>query len=70
MHLTLQFSFITRRVSRVEKKVEKRYWGQHLWARGYFCGTVGNVTKEITRNYIANQFTEERTDIFKVEDEF
>lgn len=25
---------------------------------------------EIIRNYIANQFTEERNDIFKIEDEF
>ena len=21
--------------------LRKRYWGQHLWARGYFCATVG-----------------------------
>ena len=51
-------------------ELKKRYWGQHLWARGYFCATVGNVTEEIIRNYIANQFTEERNDIFKIEDEF
>lgn len=47
-------------------ELKKRYWGQHLWARGYFCATVGNVTEEIIRNYIANQFTEERNDIFKI----
>ena len=23
--------------------LKKRYWGQHLWARGYFCGIVGNA---------------------------
>lgn len=51
-------------------ELKKRYWGQHLWARGYFCATVGNVMDEIIRNYIANQFTEERNDIFKIEDEF
>ena len=27
-------------------ELKKKYWGQHLWARGYFCATVGNVTKE------------------------
>ena len=21
--------------------LKKRYWGRHLWARGYFCATVG-----------------------------
>jgi REP element-mobilizing transposase RayT len=25
---------------------QKKYWGQHLWARGYFCATVGSVTEE------------------------
>ncbi|MEC1789769.1 transposase, partial [Schinkia azotoformans] len=39
-----------------------------LWARGYFCATVGTVTEEIIRNYIANQFNEERNDIFKIEE--
>ena len=24
-------------------ELRKRYWGQHLWARGYFCATVGAV---------------------------
>ena len=23
--------------------LRKRYWGQHMWARGYFCATVGAV---------------------------
>jgi putative transposase len=23
--------------------LRKRYWGHHLWARGYFVVTVGNV---------------------------
>ncbi|GIO24194.1 hypothetical protein J11TS1_27750 [Oceanobacillus sp. J11TS1] len=45
----------------------KRYWGQHLWERGYFCSTVGTVTEEIIRNYIANQFNENKEDIFKIE---
>ena len=49
-------------------KLKKRYWGQHLWARGYFCATVGTVTEDIIRNYIANQFSEEKNDIFKIEE--
>lgn len=36
-------------------ELKKRYWGQHLWARGYFCGTVGSVTDEMIQEYIENQ---------------
>jgi len=24
-------------------ELRKRYWGQNMWARGYFCATVGAV---------------------------
>ena len=51
-------------------ELQKRYWGQHLWARGYFCATVGSVTEEMIRNYIANQGNDEKDEIFKIEDEF
>ncbi|WP_121641060.1 IS200/IS605 family transposase [Virgibacillus sp. Bac330] len=49
-------------------KLKKKYWGQHLWARGYFCATVGTVTEEIIRNYIANQFNEGKDEIFRIEE--
>ena len=26
--------------------LRKRYWGRHLWARDYFCASVGTVTDE------------------------
>jgi len=48
-------------------ELQKKYWGQHLWARGYFCATVGNVTEEIVRNYIANQSKGKGDEIFKIE---
>ena len=51
-------------------ELQKKYWGQHLWARGYFCATVGSVTEEMIRNYIANQGNSEKDEIFKIEDEF
>ena len=35
--------------------LKKRYWGQHLWARGYFVVTVGNVNQEDVQKYIENQ---------------
>ena len=35
--------------------LQKRYWGQHMWARGYFCATVGKVTDEMVKKYIESQ---------------
>ena len=35
--------------------LRKKFWGQHLWARGYFCCSSGNVTDEVIKQYIANQ---------------
>ena len=49
-------------------ELKKKYWGQHLWARGYFCAMVGTVTEEIIRNYIANQFENGSNEIFKIDD--
>ncbi|TDT45628.1 transposase IS200 family protein [Fonticella tunisiensis] len=46
-------------------ELKKRYWGQHLWARGYFCATVGVVTEEMIKAYIENQGKED-DEIFKV----
>jgi len=37
------------------KELKKKYWGQHLWAPGYFCRTVGTVTQEMIIEYIKNQ---------------
>ena len=50
--------------------LKKRYWGQHMWGRGYFCATVGSVTDETVRQYIENQKTETGDENFKVVDEF
>ena len=41
--------------------------GQHLWARGYFCATVGAVNEEQIKRYIENQSEDEGE--FKVGDE-
>jgi putative transposase len=37
------------------KELSKEYWGRHLWARGYFAASSGNVTDEIILEYIKNQ---------------
>jgi len=25
--------------------LKKKYWGRHFWARGYFCATVGRLSR-------------------------
>ena len=37
------------------KDLKRRYCGQHLWASGYFCRSVGVVTDKIIKEYIENQ---------------
>ena len=34
--------------------LRKHFWGRHVWARGYFCCSSGNVTDEVIANYIEN----------------
>jgi putative transposase len=48
--------------------LRKEFWGRHLWARGYFCVSSGNVTDEVIKKYIENQNEEENED-FKVDGE-
>ena len=45
----------TSRVLQMEfKDLKKRYWGRHIWARGYFSATVGEINDKIIREYIEN----------------
>jgi len=44
--------------------LKKQFWGQHLWATGYFCRSVGKVTQDIVKEYIENQ-KEDIKDIFQ-----
>ena len=46
-------------------ELRKRYWGQHMCGRGYFCGTVGEVDQKTIENYIEHQ-GEEDDDNFTV----
>ena len=36
-------------------ELRRRFWGRHLWARGYFAASSGNVTDEIIKQYIESQ---------------
>ena len=37
------------------RHIQKAFWGRHLWARGYFVATSGNVTDEVIQEYIRLQ---------------
>ena len=47
------------------KELKRRYWGQHLWAVGYFCRSVGEVSNTIIKEYIENQ-SDEYEETFKI----
>jgi putative transposase len=46
--------------------LRKRYWGQHLWGRGYWVSSSGNVTDEVWKQYIEDQKPPEPDDGFEV----
>jgi putative transposase len=48
--------------------MRKRFWGRHVWARGYFCRSSGNVTDEVIKAYIAQQ-SHDSDDVFRIEGE-
>ena len=37
------------------RHLNKLFWGRHIWARGYFVATSGNVTDEVVLEYIRLQ---------------
>ncbi len=45
--------------------LRKQYWGQRMWARGYFACSTGNVTDEMIQESIHNH--SEKDDDFHVE---
>jgi len=42
----------SRRLQDEFPQLRKRYWGQHLWARGYFYASVGAADEETLKKYI------------------
>ena len=47
--------------------LQKRYWGQHIWARGYFCASVGEITKGQIAAYIEGHNEEPEDENFGIE---
>jgi putative transposase len=41
------------------RRLAKEFWDRHLWGRGYFAASSGNVTDEVIIQYIATQELEE-----------
>ena len=50
------------------KKLNRAFWGRHMWARGYFVASSGNVTDEVIMNYIENQGEEPPDGDFKIDE--
>jgi putative transposase len=57
----------SRKLLMEDKNLQKQYWGQHLWARGYFVASSGNITDEMIKEYIENQDIE-KDDDFRISD--
>jgi putative transposase len=54
------------RLMRNFRTLNRTFWGRHLWARGYFVTTSGNVTDDVIAKYIAQQDVETDDTDFKV----
>jgi putative transposase len=50
----------SRKLLSENRNLMKQFWGRHLWARGYFAASSGNVTDEVIMEYIAMQDVAER----------
>ena len=55
------------RIQKEFPEIRKRYWGQHIWGRGYFCGTSGNITDYTIKEYLENHKAKSHSDDFIVE---
>ncbi len=47
--------YSSRKLQMEYKELNQQFWGRHLWARGYFAASSGNVTDEVIAEYIQNQ---------------
>ncbi len=51
------------------KGLNRQFWGRHMWARGYFVASSGNITDEMIMQYIENQGKEPTDEDFKTDDD-
>jgi len=57
----------SRKLQQEFEELRRRYWGQHLWARGYFCASSGTVTDEMIKAYLEGHQGRQSSEDFKVE---
>ena len=50
----------SRKLLSENRMLAKKFWGRHLWARGYFAASSGNVTDEVIAEYIKLQSKQKR----------
>ena len=53
-------------------ELSKKYWGMHIWARGYFVSTVGinsETIKEYVREQAENQIKEAQLRLWRDDSE-
>jgi putative transposase len=55
------------KLQREFKSLQREYWGQKMWSRGYFACSTGNVSSEMIAAYIEDHVDED--DSFQVVDE-
>ena len=49
------------------KHLRRQLWGRHVWARGFFVASSGNITDEVIAEYIRTQDFQRDDDDFRVE---
>ena len=49
--------------------LQQKFWGRHLWARGYFVASSGNITDDVIIEYIEKQDIEGDDEDFKIASE-
>ena len=57
----------SRRLQQEFSELRRRYWGQHLWARGYFCASAGTVTDDLIKEYLDRHHGRSPDPDFRVE---
>ena len=59
----------SRKLLQEYSSLRKQLWGGHIWARGYFAVSTGNVTDKVIKKYIESQDTEPDNSDFRIHDE-
>ena len=39
-------------------ETKSKLWGGHLWSKSFYMSTLGDMSKDVVKNYINNQLTE------------